>query len=235
MASRNSISLTETIGRVSSFFLSPRVPVSALCQPPWLWRLRVWYANDIVLKYWVNLTFNPTLVRREGVLGIFFPAFNFAFQARDADHLDPEENLRTAAPFSQLLNGGKKTHKKQKWKKKKKSTLCLTICWTISQSFGIWPVRLERERVYFELVGSIFQSQFLLITQFISTWSSNWIQSTLLALKPNYNQRKETNEFNPCKFCPRNVTPTYPLHPNQTWGSSSFFLRIASGSKTSDW
>lgn len=105
----------------------------------------------------------------------------------------------------------KKTDKKQK--RKKKSTLCLTICWTISQRFGIWPVRLEGERVYFEFVGSIFQSQFLLITQFISTWSSNWIQSTLLALKPNYNQRKETNEFNPCNFVP------------ETWHRRTLYIR----------
>lgn len=67
--------------------------------------------------------------------GIFFPAFNFAFQARDADHLDPEENLRTAAPFSQLLNGGKKQTKN---KNERKSTEFLTIC--LSQSFGIGTV-----------------------------------------------------------------------------------------------
>lgn len=39
--------------------------------------------------------------------GFFFHAFNFAFQARDADHLDPEENLCTAVPYSQLLSGEK--------------------------------------------------------------------------------------------------------------------------------
>lgn len=64
----------------------------------------------------MDLTLNPALARRRreegggrgrgrGVgWGFFFPAFNFAFQARDADRLDPEENLCTAAPYSQLLS-----------------------------------------------------------------------------------------------------------------------------------
>lgn len=53
----------------------------------------------------VDLTLKPNFGEVGGGVGVgvgkgfFFPAFNFAFQARDADHLDPEENLCTAVPY----------------------------------------------------------------------------------------------------------------------------------------
>lgn len=111
--------------------------------------------------------------------------------------------LRKTSAQQHLFHSFSMEEKKQtknKNENEKKSTLCLTICWTMSQSFGIWTAWLNRIcRIHFLIAVPARHSIYLNLKLKLNPVHPFSIKAKL--------QPKERNKWSQSlQFCPRNMT-----------------------------
>lgn len=184
----------------------------------------------------MTLTFNPTLVRREGgCVGDFLPCLQLCISSSWCRSFGSWGKPPHSSTFFTASQWRKKPDKKHKRKKKKIYSVFNNLLdydskfWDLNSTTGTWEGLFRICRIHFSISVHAHHSIYLNLKLKLNPVHPFSIKAKL--------QPKERNKWiQSLQFCPRNMTkPTYPLHLNQTWGSSSFFLRIASGSKTSDW
>lgn len=173
----------------------------------------------------MDLTFNPTLARREGGWVGGFSSLPSTLHFKLVTQII--WILRKTSAQQHLFHSfsmEKKTDRKQKRKK---------IYWVFNNLLDCVSEFLDRNSMTgtWEGLFRICRIHFSNSIYFTLKLKLNLVHPFNIKAKLQTKERKK--EIQSLQFVPE--TPTYPLHPNQTWGSSSIFLRIASGSKTSDW